>query len=90
MRQQRLRYRYRESRRILLWEVYHQVGRQILEEQVVVVEAEVDRQDRQDHQEDHRRRPRDYLQGLERKGRMIGMRELTRSYWNDPWRSRDT
>ena len=68
----------------------HQVGRQILEEQVVVVEAEVDRQDRQDHQEDHRRRPRDYLQGSERKGRTAGMRELTRSYWNDPWRSRDT
>ena len=54
-----------------------------------MVEAEVDRQDRQDHQdhqdhqEDHRRRQRDYLQGLERKDCMIGMRELTRSYWND-------
>ena len=60
-----------------------------------MVEAEVDRQDRQDHQdhqdhqEDHRRRQRDYLQGLERKDRMIGMRELTRSYWNDRWHSRD-
>ena len=58
-----------------------------------MVEAEVDRQDRQDHQdhqEDHRRRrSRDYLQGSERKGRMAGMRELTRSYWNDRWHSRD-
>ena len=90
MQQQRPRYRYHGSRRILLWEVCHQVGRQILEEQVVVVEAEVDRQDRQDHQEDHRRRPRDYLQGSERKGRTAGMRELTRSYLNDRWRSRDT
>ena len=89
MQQQRPRYRYHGSRRILLWEVYHQVGRQILEEQVVVVEAEVDRQDRQDHQEDHRRRPRDYLQVSERKGRAAGMRELTRSYWNDRWHSRD-
>ena len=90
MQQQRPRYRYHGSRRILLWEVCHQVGRQILEEQVVVVEAEVDRQDRQDHQEDHRRRPRDYLQGSERKGRTAGMRELTRSYLSDRWRSRDT
>ena len=55
-----------------------------------MVEAEVDRQDRQDHQEDHRRRPRDYLQGSERKGRTAGMRELTRSYLSDRWRSRDT
>ena len=56
-----------------------------------MVEAEVDRQDRQDHQEDHRRpRSRDYLQGSERKGRTAGMRELTRSYLNDRWRSRDT
>ena len=91
MRQRQLRYRYRENRTTLLREVCHRVGRQTPEEQVVVVEAEVDRQDRQDHQEDHRRpRSRDYLQGSERKGRTAGMRELTRSYWNDPWRSRDT
>ena len=90
MRQRQLRYRYRESRTTLLREVCHRVGRQIPEEQVVVVEAEVDRQDRQDHQEDHRRpRSRDYLQGSERKGRTAGMRELTRSYWNDRWHSRD-
>ena len=90
MRQQRLRYRYRESRMTLLREVCHRVGRQTPEEQVVV-EAEVDRQDRQDHQEDHRRpRSRDYLQGSERKGRTAGMRELTRSYLSDRWRSRDT
>jgi hypothetical protein len=89
MRQRQLRYRYRESRTTLLREVCHRVGRQTPEEQVVVVEAEVDRQDRQDHQEDHRRRQRDYLQGSERKGRMAGMRELTRSYWNDRWHSRD-
>ena len=56
-----------------------------------MVEAEVDRQDRQDHQEDHcRPRSRDYLQGSERKGRTAGMRELTRSYLSDRWRSRDT
>jgi hypothetical protein len=93
MRQQQLRYRYRRSRRqgtTLLREVYHQVltaalGRQIPEELVVVVEAE---EDRQDHQED--RRPRDYLQDSERKDYTIGMRELTRSYLNDPWHSRDT
>ena len=91
MRQQRLRYRYRESRMTLLREVCHRVGRQTPEEQVVVVEAEVDRQDRQDHQEDHRRRrSRDYLQGSEQQSRMAGMRESTRSYWNDRWRSRDT
>ena len=90
MRQRQLRYRYRESRRTLLREVCHRAGRQTPEEQVVV-EAEVDRQDRQDHQEDHRRRrSRDYLQGSERKGHMAGMRESTRSYWNDRWRSRDT
>ena len=90
MQQQRPQYRHRKSRWTLLREVCHRVGRQIPEEQVVVVEAEVDRQDRQDHQEDHRRRPRDYLQGSERKGRTAGMRELTRSYLNDRWRSRDT
>jgi hypothetical protein len=89
MREQQLRYRYRENRTTLLREVCHRVGRQTPEEQVVVVEAEVDRQDHQDHQEDHRR-SRDYLQGSERKGRMAGMRESTRSYWNDRWRSRDT
>ena len=55
-----------------------------------MVEAEVHRQDRQDHQEDHRRRPRDYLQVSERKGRTAGMGELTRSYLSDRWRSRDT
>ena len=88
MRQRQLRYRYRQNRTTLLREVCHRAGRQIPEEQVVVVEAEVDRQD---HQEDHRRpRSRDYLQGSERKGRMAGMRESTRSYWNDRWRSRDT
>ena len=86
MRQQRLRYRYRESRRTLLREVCHRAGRQTPEEQVVV-EAEVDRQDRQDR----RRRSRDHLQGSEQRGRLAcSWRELTRSYWNDRWRFRDT
>ncbi len=51
MQQQRPQYRHRKSRWTLLREVCHRVGRQIPEEQVVVVQAEVDRQD---HQEDHR------------------------------------
>ena len=90
MRQQRLRYRYRESRRTLLREVCHRAGRQTPEEQVVV-EAEVDRQDRQDRQDRRRRRSRDHLQGSEQQGRMAGSwRESTRSYWNDQWRFRDT
>ena len=92
MQQQRPRYRYHGSRRILLWEVCHQVGRQILEEQVVVVEAEVDRQDRQDHQEDHRRpHSRDHYQDSEQQDRLVyNWYELTRSYWSDQWHFRDT
>ena len=87
MRQQQLRYRYRESRTTLLREVCHRVRRQTPEEQVVV-EAEVDRQDRQDRR---RRRSRDHLQGSEQQGRMAGSwRESTRSYWNDRWHFRDT
>ena len=62
MRQQRLRYRYRESRRILLWEVCHRVGRQTLEEQVV--EVEVARQDRR------HRHSRDHFQDSEQQGRL--------------------
>ena len=84
MRLRQLRYRHRKSRITLLREVCHRVGRQIQEEQLVVVETEVDRQDRQDHQEDH------YRQDSEHQDRMDGMRELIRSYLNDLSRSRDT
>ena len=92
MRQQRLRYRYRESRMTLLREVCHRVGRQTPEEQVEVVEAEVDRQDRQDHQEDHRRpHSRDHYQDSEQQDRLVyNWHELTRSYWSDQWHFRDT
>ncbi len=84
MRLQQLWYRHRKSRMTLLRGVCHRVGRQIPEEQLVVVEAEVDRQDRQDHQEDH------CHQNSEHQDRMDGMRELIRSYLNDLLRFRDT